>query len=98
MSSSTDQSSPFVQVAVPTPLHQLFDYRWKGSLAPVAGMRVKIPFGRRSVIGIVVCGIASSSFPLNKLRAVTEVLDEAPLLPEDKFCKKPATTQSMPQR
>ena len=87
MSSSASQPSnqpfPFVQVAVPTPLHLLFDYRWRGSLPPVAGTRVKVPFGRRSVIAVVVRGRRESLYPANKLRTVTEVLDEEALLPED---------------
>jgi len=83
MSASTDQPFPFVQVAVPTPLHLLFDYRWRNPEPPVPGTRVKVPFGRRSVIGIVVLGLAESAYPANKLRAVTEVLDDEALLPED---------------
>lgn len=83
MSSSSDQQYPFVAVAVPTPLHLLFDYRLRDGQAVVPGARVKVPFGRRSVIGIVVRGLAESAYPANKLRAVTEVLDEEALLPDD---------------
>ena len=83
MSASVDQPIPFVQVAVPTPLHLLFDYRWRSATSPVPGTRVKVPFGRRSVIGIVVLGLTESAYPANKLRAVTEVLDEDALLPKD---------------
>lgn len=83
MSLSTEKNFDFVQVAVPTPLHQVFDYRWRGEQPVLPGTRVSIPFGRRSMIGIVVKGLVSSEFPANKLRAVTEVLDEEPLLPSD---------------
>lgn len=83
MSAPIDQPYPFVQVAVPTPLHLLFDYRWRNLAPPVPGTRVKVPFGRRSVIGIVVLGLAESAYPANKLRAVTEVLDDEALLPDD---------------
>lgn len=83
MSSSTDLPFPFVQVAVPTPLHLLFDYRLKDEQVAIPGSRVKVPFGRRSVIGIVVQGLAESAYPANKLRAVSEVLDDDALLPED---------------
>ena len=83
MSSSCNPTFPFVQVAVPTPLHLLFDYRLRDQQSAIPGSRVKVPFGRRSVIGIVVRGLAESAYPAKKLRAVTEVLDEDALLPED---------------
>lgn len=83
MSSSTDPTFAFVQVAVPTPLHLLFDYRLRDQQSAIPGSRVKVPFGRRSVIGIVVRGLAESAYPAKKLRAVTEVLDEGALLPGD---------------
>lgn len=83
MSDSSDQPFPYVQVAIPTPLHLLFDYRWVDTQAPLPGIRVKVPFGRRSVIGVVVQGLIESAYPANKLRAITAVLDEEPLLPED---------------
>jgi len=83
MSSPSDQQFGFVQVAIPTPLHQVFDYRWRGDQPVVAGARVKVPFGRRSVVGIVVQGMTESAYPANKLRAITEVLDDEALLPND---------------
>jgi len=83
MNSIADERFDFVQVAIPTPLHQLFDYRWKSELPVIPGTRVKVPFGRRNVVGVVVQGLVESSYPANKLRAVTDVLEEQPLLPED---------------
>jgi len=83
MNPTADKPFAFVQVAVPTPLHLLFDYHWRGERPVIAGTRVLVPFGRRSVVGIVVRGLAQSEYPANKLRAVTEVLDSEPVLPED---------------
>ena len=83
MTSSAENSFAFVQVAIPTPLHLLFDYKWRGSEPVVAGTRVQVPFGRRSVVGVVVRGLSESQYPANKLRAVTRVLDEQALIPED---------------
>jgi len=81
---STDHSPrAFAQVAVPTPLHLVFDYRWCDDKPPVPGTRVKVPFGRRSVVGIVVKGLTESTYPANKLRSIVEVLDDEALLPED---------------
>ena len=83
MNSTSDQHFAFVQVAVPTPLHTVFDYQWRGDQPIIPGTRVKVPFGRRSVIGIVVKGIAESAYPANKLRRVTELLDSQALLSDD---------------
>jgi len=83
MTATENQSFAFVQVAVPTPLHLVFDYRWPDDKQLVPGMRVKVPFGRRSVVGIVVKGLHQSNYPANKLRTVTDVLDDEALLPAD---------------
>lgn len=75
------------QVAVPSPLRRLFDYLPSKSNPEtiVPGVRVKVPFGRRYVIGIVVSQSTSSELPLSKLKAISEVLDAQPLLPKALF-------------
>lgn len=83
MNSSQADTYPLVEVAVPTPLHQVFDYRWNKNRPVVPGTRVKVPFGRRTVVGIVVRGLDTSTHPETKLRAVTAILDDEPLLPSD---------------
>ena len=69
--------------AVPTPLRRLFDYRppedWQGTVVP--GMRVIVPFGRRSVTAIVVREALDSAIPRDQLRSVSSVLDRHPLYP-----------------
>jgi primosomal protein N' (replication factor Y) len=72
-----------VQIAIPSPLYGLFDYRWKHSQPIIPGLRVSVPFGRRSVTGVVVGEIEKSEVPENKLRAVYKVYDSEPVLPED---------------
>ena len=76
-------SSPrVVQVAVPAPLRRLFDYRLPpGAPAPPRGARVRVPFGRRRLVGVVL-GADPPSVPAARLKAVEAVLDEVPLLPE----------------
>ena len=51
-------------VAIDTPLRRLFDYRLPGSPegAP-PGVRVRVPFGRRQVTGIVVGHSATNDVP-----------------------------------
>ncbi len=61
-----------VQVAVPVPLRRLFDYRSEGGPLP-PGVRVRVPFGKRTAIGVVV-----SNHPPREarpLKAIGEVLD-----------------------
>ena len=43
----------FCDVAVPVPLDTVFTYRLPESVAPAAGSRVLVPFGRQRLIGIV---------------------------------------------
>ncbi|MGM0678031.1 MAG: primosomal protein N' [Pseudomonadota bacterium] len=76
-------SSPptIVQVAVPTPLHGHFDYLppAQGPLPPV-GARVRVPFGRRRIVGLVVGHGQGSALPNARLKRIEAVLDETPLL------------------
>jgi primosomal protein N' (replication factor Y) (superfamily II helicase) len=75
--------TPIVRVALDTPLRRLFDYRLPadhdGPL-PQPGMRVTVPFGSRSLTGLVVELAAHSEVPASKLRALSAVLDSEPVL------------------
>ena len=73
---------PTVQVAVPSPLRRVFDYQWVGTRAPQPGIRVRIPFGPRETIGVVV-GAEPSDLDATRLRPVAEALDETALLSEE---------------
>ncbi len=67
-----------VRVAVPVPLHGLFDYAPPADgPAPSPGARVVVPFGRRRLVGIVIGHAASTDVDPARLKAVLEVLDEA---------------------
>ncbi len=74
-----------VKVAVPSPLRRLFDYLpprgFHGELRP--GMRVRVSFGRRQVVGLVMALEESSEVAPARLKAIEEVLDASPLLSED---------------
>ncbi|MEP3857073.1 MAG: primosomal protein N' [Porticoccus sp.] len=76
--------SIIIRVAVPSPLRRLFDYlpSENNTRTPRPGCRVKVPFGRRQVIGVVIEIAASSEHPATRLKPVTELLDDEPLLPE----------------
>ena len=74
-----------LQVALPLPLPQLFDYLpLSDALAelPEAGVRVRVPFGPRQLVGIVV-GHGAAADSKHKLRRITAVLDQHSLFPDE---------------
>ncbi|MDO5769384.1 MAG: primosomal protein N' [Psychrobacter sp.] len=76
-----------ISVALPVPLYRVFDYlapeamKLPASL-PAIGARVQVPFGRQTLIGIVVAHVTSadSTIATNKLKAIKSILDDEPLL------------------
>ncbi|AQU84996.1 MULTISPECIES: primosomal protein N' [unclassified Halomonas] len=71
-----------LKVALPSPLRRLFDYlpaHPAPSCGWQAGLRVRVPFGRREVVGVIVALATGSELPRSKLRAISDVLDDAPL-------------------
>lgn len=73
-----------LQVAIPSPLYRLFDYLAPAGLGPAErGMRVRVPFGRREVVGVVMGVSDQSDCPRDKLKPVLAVLDDEPLLPNE---------------
>ena len=76
----------FVKVAVPVPLHRLFSYRVPEATVVAPGMRVRVPFGRRPLVGVIVEGPSETppeGLAPSKLKAITAVLDETPSLDEE---------------
>ena len=67
-----------IRVAVDTPLRRTFDYL-AGDAPPRPGMRVRVPFGRRRIVGIVLELAASSELPQEKLRRIDAILDAEPV-------------------
>ncbi|MCW9023212.1 MAG: primosomal protein N' [Gammaproteobacteria bacterium] len=75
-----------LQIAIPTPLRRQFDYlvpRGFDSANLQPGMRVKVPFGRRQTVGIILAIVDYSDVPANKLKPVQAILDTSPVLPTD---------------
>ncbi|KPK11462.1 MAG: hypothetical protein AMJ68_05805 [Acidithiobacillales bacterium SG8_45] len=76
---------PIVQVAVPAPIRKTFDYLFPvttGSSA-VPGARVRIPFGRRELVGVVVGQSDASEIDQKRLKTVVELIDQEAVLPEN---------------
>ena len=67
-----------VRVAVATPLRRTFDYL-ADEAVPRPGARVRVPFGRRQLIGIVLELAVTSDLPHEKLKRVLEIIDPEPV-------------------
>ncbi|BCQ58810.1 hypothetical protein PBOI14_05600 [Pseudomonas sp. Boi14] len=77
-----------LRLALPSPLRRLFDYRapagvLRAQLHP--GMRLRVPFGRREMIGILVEVADHSEVPAEKLKPALALLDPTPPLPPALF-------------
>lgn len=68
-----------IQVALPVPIDSVFDYQIPLELAtepPIIGSRVRVPFGSRKLIGIVVGITQQTDIDTAKLKNVIEILDD----------------------
>ncbi len=84
-----------LKIALDTPLRRVFDYLppveppdsqrpGAGNLQPGAsslrpGVRVRVPFGRRRIVGVLVATAAGSALEPAKLKRALEILDEVPV-------------------
>lgn len=74
-------SGSVLRVALDMPLRRLFDYLPPASGEPVVpGMRVRVPFGRQRLVGIVIELADSTDIPADRLKSVLEVLDPQPIM------------------
>ncbi len=79
----TRQKQPVLKVAVNVPLSRAFDYLPPADgPAPPPGCRVRVPFGPRQQIGLVLAHSTASDLAPGKIRRCTASLDETPLLRE----------------
>lgn len=70
------------RVALDLPIERLFDYGVPETLVLSRGQCVRVPFGKRVLIGLVVEILEQSEWPLAQLKSVEGVLT-TPKLPED---------------
>jgi primosomal protein N' (replication factor Y) len=71
-----------LKVALDTPLRRVFDYlppEGEEAARSVPGVRVRVPFGRRLCVGILVGTADVTAVPEAKLRRAIEVLDSHPV-------------------
>ena len=87
------QNGPIIlRIAVPSPLRRTFDYRLPENLRfkvknqkPLPGMRVKVEFGRRKLIGLIVEIPQHSDVASDKLKDISDIIDSTPILSKDLF-------------
>jgi primosomal protein N' (replication factor Y) len=73
-----------LRVAVPKPLRQSFDYLAPFGCSPEAlepGIRVRVPFSNRELVGILLEVVAEPQIALNKLKQAIELIDINPVIP-----------------
>lgn len=71
-----------IRVALPVPLRQHFDYLLPDDTCVQVGCRVRVPFGNRQLVGIVWQLSPSNAYNHSALKAVTQVIDNEPVLSE----------------
>jgi len=73
---------PIIRVAIPVPIYRLFDYLLPDEITnvPVKGCRVRVPFGRKQLVGCIISIESRSDLPLAKLKPIAEILDVEPAL------------------
>lgn len=73
----------FLHIALPTPLRQTFDYimpaRFGDAIA--IGARVRVPFGRREIVGVILGVGEGTSVAEDRLKPAKDLLDQEALLP-----------------
>ena len=75
-------SDLYLRLALPTPLRRLFDYRAPANVPAEhwqPGVRVRVPFGSRKVVGILLETRTDTDVPPGKIRDALELLDPQPL-------------------
>jgi primosomal protein N' (replication factor Y) len=75
---------PVLKVAINVPLSTAFDYLPPaGCEVPRPGCRVRVPFGTRQQIGLVIGQADASRLAPGRVRRCSEVLDDSPLLRDE---------------
>ncbi|MFQ5544835.1 MAG: primosomal protein N' [Acidiferrobacterales bacterium] len=74
-------SASVFRVAVPTPLRRCFDYIVPEPMSAASpGVRVRVPFGRRELVGVLIRALDESPVEQARLKSVLQILDREPVL------------------
>ncbi len=75
-------SDIIVRVVLESPVPVLFDYRCAASMEPLPGQLVRVPFGKRHLVGVVWALAQHSEIPQGRLRKIEVLWNECPPLTE----------------
>ncbi len=78
--------SPILRMAIPGPLRRIFDYLPPADCALAQlqpGVRLRVPFGRQCLVGVLLEVAEHSDIAQQKLRRADALLDKQPILPEE---------------
>ena len=81
------------RIAIDVPLDTYFDYVAEHVSAEDIGRRALVPFGNRTLTGVIVEIAHDSETPRHKLKVLKEILHDAPRLPKEilklaRFCSQ----------
>ncbi|PYF79591.1 MULTISPECIES: primosomal protein N' [Marinomonas] len=75
---------PYIKVALPVPMRTLFDYKVPKAIALrhelKPGMRVKVPFGKSSRLGVIVALSDTCDWDPEQVKPLTSLQDESPVI------------------
>ncbi len=78
---------PYIKVALPVPMRTLFDYKVPKAIALrhelKPGMRVKVPFGKSSRLGVIVALSDTSDWDPEQVKPLTSLQDERPVITQE---------------
>ncbi|MDW5418212.1 primosomal protein N' [Iodobacter sp. CM08] len=85
------KNSCYLTVALDVPLTRSFEYSFTNEIVPMVGERVIVPFGPRSLAGVVLAVSSETQFDSSKIRQITALPRDMPPLPADilalsRFC------------
>ena len=72
---------PIIRIAIDIPVNSLFDYLMPDAIQEDIGTRVLVPFGQKSIVGVILEISDSSSTPVEKLKHAIRVFRDLPALP-----------------
>jgi primosomal protein N' (replication factor Y) len=76
--------APYIKIALPVPMRTLFDYKVPKAIALrhelKPGMRVKVPFGKSSRLGVIVALSDHSEWDPEQVKPLTSLHDKSPVI------------------
>jgi len=85
MSGSGGKTNRYLEIALPVPFRRNFEYLAPINTSDLPGLRVQVPFGNAVKIGFIVGSALYPTVDKSKLKSITKVLDDAPVLTDDLF-------------